>query len=75
MLMPHTKLSKMLWFTFVVYLQGGLMLLNLDNSTSRILALHDDIALSDEFSSGTPDVKDMAVDSSFSTLYVLVNNG
>lgn len=62
--------------TYLTLLQGGLILLDMAGiDPPRILALHDAIALSDDFSSGTPAVKDMATDSSFSTLYVLVNNG
>lgn len=57
------------------HFQGGLMVVNMSGDDSRILALHDDIALSDEYSEGSPDVKDMTIDSSFSMLYIIVNDG
>lgn len=52
------------------------MKIEFDNgNAATILAVHDDIALSSQFTSGIPVLIDMAMDSSGSFIYILVNNG
>jgi len=46
-----------------------------NNNTAKILATHDDIALSSSFPTGNAELLDMVVDSGGTTLYVLVGNG
>ena len=46
-----------------------------DGNEARILAQHDNIALSSMFTDGEASLKDMTMDSTNTMLYILVNNG